>query len=186
MADSNSTVEYRNISSDPRYRIGSDGSVWSCIKKKSLGGRNGTTSYESNEWKQMKTRLETRTGYRLVTIRNRRFRVHGLVLEAFVGLCPKGLMCCHNDGNAANNHLYNLRWDTSQSNQSDRNRHGTHNKGDRNGRRKLSLDIVDRIRREYAAGGIKQPELAKRYGVSRPAISLIVNNKTWITPTSSA
>ena len=51
-------------------------------------------------------------------------RVHVLVLEAFVGPCPDGLMACHNDGNPANNHLGNLRWDTAASNMQDRIVHG--------------------------------------------------------------
>lgn len=54
------------------------------------------------------------------------YRVHTLVLEAFIGLRPDGLICCHNDGDATNNHLSNLRWDTPRSNNLDTVRHGTH------------------------------------------------------------
>ena len=56
--------------------------------------------------------------------RHNRF-VHRLVLMAFVGECPPGMECCHNDGNPANNRLQNLRWDTPSNNSLDRNRHGT-------------------------------------------------------------
>lgn len=52
--------------------------------------------------------------------------VHSLVLQAFVGPCPEGMECCHNDGNPANNHLGNLRWDTPSANVLDQVRHGTH------------------------------------------------------------
>jgi len=38
-------------------------------------------------------------------------RVHILVLETFVGNRPEGYQGCHNDGNPANNHIDNLRWD---------------------------------------------------------------------------
>lgn len=51
--------------------------------------------------------------------------VHHLVLEAFVGPRPKGLIGCHNDGDAANNHVSNLRWDTHASNVRDSLKHGT-------------------------------------------------------------
>lgn len=51
--------------------------------------------------------------------------VHRLVLEAFVGPCPDGMYCCHNDGNKLNNRLDNLRWDTPSSNALDRVKHGT-------------------------------------------------------------
>lgn len=46
--------------------------------------------------------------------------VHRLVLAAFAGDCPPGNEACHNDGNALNNRLSNLRWDTPQSNADDR------------------------------------------------------------------
>lgn len=52
-------------------------------------------------------------------------QVHRLVLEAFVGPCPRGCECCHYDGNAQNNRIENLRWDTKSANGSDRKRHGT-------------------------------------------------------------
>lgn len=52
-------------------------------------------------------------------------RVHRLVLQAFVGPCPDGMEGCHNDGDATNNQIGNLRWDTSLSNSLDMARHGT-------------------------------------------------------------
>jgi NUMOD4 motif/HNH endonuclease len=55
----------------------------------------------------------------------RTVRVHRLVLTAFVGECPPGMECCHDDGNATNNMLANLRWDTHSENILDRQRHGT-------------------------------------------------------------
>lgn len=47
-----------------------------------------------------------------------------LVLTAFVGPRPAGLDGCHNDGDASNNRLSNLRWDTRSANCHDRVRHG--------------------------------------------------------------
>lgn len=52
--------------------------------------------------------------------------VHRLVLEAFVGPCPDGMVACHWDDNPENNHLNNLRWDTESSNQRDKVRNGRH------------------------------------------------------------
>lgn len=52
--------------------------------------------------------------------------VHKLVLEAFVGLRPEGMECCHGDGDPTNNHLSNLRWDTPSKNTYDSIAHGTH------------------------------------------------------------
>ena len=44
---------------------------------------------------------------------------------------------------------------------------------------KLSDTAVRAIRKEFAAGGITQAELARRYGVLRNAISRIIRRKTW-------
>jgi hypothetical protein len=52
--------------------------------------------------------------------------VHTLVLKAFVGPRPDGLVACHNDGDPTNNRLENLRWDTQSSNIADSIRQGTH------------------------------------------------------------
>lgn len=47
-----------------------------------------------------------------------------LILEAFIGPCPNGMECCHNDDNRANNKLGNLRWDTHANNVIDGYRNG--------------------------------------------------------------
>lgn len=51
--------------------------------------------------------------------------VHSLVLEAFVSARPDGMEACHNDGDRANPHLANLRWDTPSGNNQDKKLHGT-------------------------------------------------------------
>ena len=58
--------------------------------------------------------------------RRRTHFLHNLLLSAFVGPRPLGMLGCHNDGDCRNNHLDNLRWDTPASNQQDAVRHGTH------------------------------------------------------------
>lgn len=49
--------------------------------------------------------------------------VHQLVMLAFSGPCPEGMEICHEDGNGFNNHLDNLRYDTTQGNAIDRIEH---------------------------------------------------------------
>jgi len=57
---------------------------------------------------------------------SRSYRIHRLVLAAFVGPCPPGLEGCHYDGDPKNNALTNLRWDTYEANRADMRRHGRH------------------------------------------------------------
>lgn len=52
--------------------------------------------------------------------------ISAMVLEAFVGPRPEGHECCHHDGDASNDRLENLRWDTRSANHLDAVRHGTH------------------------------------------------------------
>lgn len=46
-------------------------------------------------------------------------KVHRLVLETFIGPCPVGQSCCHNNGDHYDNRLSNLRWDTHAANMAD-------------------------------------------------------------------
>jgi hypothetical protein len=50
--------------------------------------------------------------------------VHRVVLETFVGPCPDGMECCHNDDVKTNNRLDNLRWDTHDANVADKVKNG--------------------------------------------------------------
>jgi hypothetical protein len=52
--------------------------------------------------------------------------VSTLVLKSFVGPRPDGSVICHNDGDASNDHVGNLRWDSRAENNRDMIRHGTH------------------------------------------------------------
>lgn len=109
----------------------------------------------------------------------RAFFVHRLVLEAFVGLRPEGLECCHEDGDRANNRLGNLRWDTHASNMADMRRHGTDPRGERHGMAKLTEHDVREIRRRYAVGGVSQASLGREFGVTQRSVSYVVRRVTW-------
>lgn len=54
------------------------------------------------------------------------YKVHRLVLDAFVGLQPEGMEACHFDDVKSNNVLGNLRWGTKSENTFDRVRNGNH------------------------------------------------------------
>lgn len=129
--------------------------------------------------------------------------VHRLVLSAFVGPCPNGMMACHGDGNRKNNHVSNLRWDTATANQHDRRAHGTlacgwssatakppehwrrllaaapkqRNSG--KGNLKLSSGDCEAIRELFTSGRSRPPvsDIAKQYGVCRAAIYSLVSGQ---------
>lgn len=61
--------------------------------------------------------------------------VHKLVLEAFVGPRPDGMVACHNNGNQKDNRPDNLRWGTVLDNAADKTIHGTVASGERHGSR---------------------------------------------------
>lgn len=100
---------------------------------------------------------------------------HTLVLTAFVGQRPVGLECCHNDGDPWNNHVDNLRWDTPKSNQQDRAKHGTSNRGERCAAAKLTEEQVAAIRIDPRL----QREIAADYGVRGNTVSRIKSGKRW-------
>lgn len=59
---------------------------------------------------------------------NRTLLVHRLVLTTFVGPQPEGQEGCHWNGDASDNRLANLRWDTRSGNRLDMIRHGRDHK----------------------------------------------------------
>jgi hypothetical protein len=103
--------------------------------------------------------------------------VHRLVLETFVGPCPTGLVCCHDDGDPTNNRVENLRWDTYQANEEDKLRHGTRRTGSM-ANAKLTEQEVRDIRRSRSEGTAIR-RLATTYGVSARNIAAIVYRRSW-------
>lgn len=111
-------------------------------------------------------------GYLNVTVVG---RVHAAVMLAFRGPPPSGHWVAHNDGVKTNCRLDNLRYDTPSGNHADKFRHGTHNRGTRNHRAKLTEAEVLAIR---ASEG-NQRAIATQFGVSQGHISIIRARKQW-------
>lgn len=107
--------------------------------------------------------------------------VHRLVLEAFVGSCPEGMECCHNNGDRKNPKLENLRWGTRSSNTLDSVTHGTHvdSRGSRSANAKLTEDDVVKINNLLSKGHLSQKAIGKLFGVSGTVINYIHKGKSW-------
>lgn len=110
--------------------------------------------------------------------RSKTYRVHRLVLLAFVGPCPPGHEACHEDNDRENARLSNLRWDTRVSNMADRIKHGTSNRGARNARIKLTEADVHEIRRRLKAGE-NRTSISASFGVKPNAVSKIKSGENW-------
>lgn len=96
--------------------------------------------------------------------------VHVLILEAFVGPRPEGMLALHNDDDKANCCLSNLRWGTRSDNTYDRFK----NKGG------FKLTEFDAAWIKFKlAMGWKQHELAKEFEVDQALISKINTGKYW-------
>lgn len=107
--------------------------------------------------------------------------VHTLVLMVFVGPRPsKDHDCCHADGNARNNTLSNLRWDTKQANAADRISHGTQIRGEAVGIAVLTEDQVKEIKDALPAWKRGMGRFfARKFDVGDSAISAIKQGLTW-------
>lgn len=172
--DSDIGVIYQEIPWAKGYRVGSDGSVWSRWARHS--------GIYLDEWRPMSP-ARGRSAHLHVNLsysgRRHRWGVSRLVLTVFVGPCPVGLECCHEDGNPTNNAVENLRWDTRQSNVDDKKRHGTMCLGENVGNAKLKDSDIEPIRRRYSEGET-MIQIARDYGVRYQTISRIVKRQGWL------
>ena len=134
-------------------------------------------SIKSGKLKKITTDKTTKRPFLNLWKNNKQFvvRVHKLVMEAFVGKRPEGMECCHNDGNAFNNHIDNLRWDTPKNNHADKVKHGTTNRGERSVKAKLTLEQVRSIRKDNRL----QRLIAVDYKIAESMISRIKNGVRW-------
>ena len=173
--------EYKDVPGMFGYRVGDDGSVWTCLTQKGLDrkgpGGNSRKWIVGDEWVRKATK-QLPKGYLLVNLSRRMLTVHQLVLGAFVGPRPPGCEARHLNGDPTDNRLCNLQWGTRAENYADRLAHGTHAKGTRNPCAKLTDDDVRDIRAALLIK-TKQRDLAKKYGVSQSAISVIGSRQSW-------
>lgn len=114
-------------------------------------------------------------GYLTASLDGQTFRVHRLVLLAFVGPCPPGHQAGHLNGDKTDCGLLNLRWVTPEENEAQKAKHGTKAEGRRNGQVKLTEEAVREIRRRYRKG----IRLAEEFGVSNDLIRQVVKRKVW-------
>ncbi len=164
-AAADSSVQFLPAPGWEGYRVGSDGSVWSCRA-------TGCARALSEHWTRIEGTIHVK-GYRYVTLshpdkKSVSRKVASLVLTAFVGPRPENKQCRHLDGNSLNDRLDNLCWGTALENGADKRRHGTIARGIRQ-----EIKLTDRVVSEILAAKGKESALlvAARYGVSKDYVN---------------
>jgi hypothetical protein len=121
--------------------------------------------------------------------KNGNVAIHRAVLLTFVGPAPKDKReGCHNDGNTANNRLSNLRWGSRQENEDDKREHGTLIRGMDHYCAKYSDELVERLRRDWAAshkGRGELARLARKHGVAPAYAGQLIRNERRTMPVAA-
>jgi DNA-binding XRE family transcriptional regulator len=160
----------------PGYFVDDQGNIFS----QWVTGR--TVIRTDREPKKLKP-IITVYGYRtIVLVRDGKHiqkRIARLVLEAFVGPAPNGLVARHGVNGKKDDSLGNLRWGTQEENMADKRRDGTLVYGERQHLAKLTYVKAQEIR--SLAGDFTREELAKRFGVHKDTIRDVINGRVWKT-----
>ncbi len=142
--------------------------------------RSGKTIQQKYKSRILKPSRSDKYGHMVVHIgfdgKTCNVAVHRLVLLAFTGEPSAGQEACHNNGNASDNRVSNLRWDSHLSNNQDRRKHGNYAIGALHPMAKLTPEIV----REIRASGLNGPQVSKRFGIGTSHAHRILSNKSWI------
>jgi hypothetical protein len=111
----------------------------------------------------------------------RSVKVHRMVMLAFVGPVPSECEVNHKDGDKTNNRPENLEYKTGLENIRHAWENGLHANDDRKGEAhrmaKLNDEKVRAIRAAFPARSLGS--LAEEHGVTKQAISYVLNRKTW-------
>jgi hypothetical protein len=108
-------------------------------------------------------------------------KAHRESYKIYCGEIPDGMQICHRCDVRCCVNPHHLFVGTLQDNMDDRGSKGRHvaMPGMTHGMHKLTDAEVISIRREYAAGGIGQRALGRKYGVTKYPIQRIVNGTGW-------
>lgn len=167
--DTTPVSEVRPVPASTGYFASRDGQIWH---------RTGSHNCRfPGSWKPLQSSLRENGYLGINTAGNTIRYVHAMVLEAFIGPCPDGLECCHNDGVRTNNALTNLRWDTHASNTEDSRQHGTMVRGEDSNMAKLTEAEVVTLRSMARNRPIK--ELACHFGISEGHTAAIIRRRFW-------
>lgn len=117
--------------------------------------------------------------YKRVDIDGKYVSIHRLVLEAFIGPCPKGHCANHKNGKKDDNRIENLEWVTFSENSKHNFKIGLQcNKGENHSRHILTEDKVREIRM-LRKNGVPIKEVGKIFGIGIGHVSAICHRRLW-------
>jgi hypothetical protein len=123
-------------------------------------------------------------GYGAFRVGPKQVRAHRWAYAHFVGPIPEGAVVMHRCDVRRCANPDHLTTGSQAENQADMTAKGRGRTGWRNGGRlnapKLTLASANEIRERYAAGGVRQADLAAEYGVDQKMVSMIVRNLRWV------
>lgn len=169
-ADCDAGVEYRPVDGFPGYRVGSDGTVWTCRPRCGRGAL-------ANFWRELKQKTTPR-GYREVVL-CREGTVKCFRVNRLVAIVSKPEVN-HKNGIKSDNFVGNLEWATRSENESHAFRIGLKvaPKGQDRHNAKLTesqaKEILARISR-----GDKQSHIAREFGVHQTTITDLKLGRSW-------
>ena len=130
----------------------------------------------------LKIQTHTTRGYSIVRLydqqKQKSFDVHKLMAITFLGDVPAGHQICHNNGLKTDCRLENLRIDTTSSNQMDRVKHGTSNRGIRNNQNKYQEETILMVK-SLLESGAKITQTAQFMTMPYQTVRHIKNKTRW-------
>lgn len=155
-----------------KYQVSNLGNVKSLSRTIYSANQSGPIIFQTKE-RILSPGKHDKCGHLSVVLNNPRksYLVHKLVMLAFIGTPPPGKVVCHNNGDATDNRLENLRYDTQTENVLDVLHSGRPWK-------KLSENDVQAIR--FGAWcGISTIELGLMFCVAHQTISKVLTGRTF-------
>jgi hypothetical protein len=161
------------------YKITPRGEVFSCWSKG--GDVRRVPTHMTDRWRALRPGKAAKYYPIIGTVHTKKptLYVHRLVALVFIGPPPfDGAEVRHKDGNPANNHASNLEYGTHHDNMLDIDKHGRRRRGENVPMAKTTnQQVLEMV--SLCNQGMRQKDVAKKYGVSPITVSRIVTGRKW-------
>lgn len=146
-------------------------------------GRIRSKSRLKTEWKILAHKNKHKYSYMYVTLVrgsvHKRFRLHRLIAEVFLGASEIKRHVLHINGNSRDNRLANLKYGTQIENYADMIRHKTAPIGERNGQAVFTEEDIYQIKVIGSWNKFFRKDIGRLFGTDESTISQILTGKRW-------